>query len=253
MNYEELYKKYKLLEEENKRLKEELHELKTKLVAETPESYCADTNLLLEECSFEQSKSLINQNSSSKEKIDFFLSLFKGRADVCAKRWKNKPGYSPYCYNDFKPGICNKPKIKCTECKTSQFAPLDEEQIKNHLLGKYVLGLYPMTTNDTCFLLAMDFDESTWGEDIKVVITVCNNNNIPVYAERSRSGEGCHLWFFFEREMKASLARRFGTIILNLAMQEYNGPLCQDTILKILSDTGKKLMEMEPFWVSAFF
>lgn len=220
MNYEELYKKYKLLEEENKRLKEELHELKTKLVTETPKSYHADTNLLSEEYLFEQSESLINQNSSSKEKIDLFLSLFRGRADVCAKRWKNKPGYSPYCYNDFKSGICNKPKIKCTECKNSRFAPLDEEQIKNHLLGKYVLGLYPLTTNDTCFLLVMDFDESTWGNDIRVVIKVCNDNNIPVYAERSRSGEGCHLWFFFEREKKASLARKFGTIILNLAMQE---------------------------------
>lgn len=220
MNYEELYKKYILLEEENKRLKEELQELKTKLVAETSESYCAETNPLSEEGGFELSESLINQNSSSKDKIDLFLSLFKGREDVCAKRWKNKPGYSPYCYNDFKPGICSKPKIKCTECKNSNFAPFDEEQIKNHLLGKYVLGLYPMTTNDTCFLLAMDFDESTWGEDIKVVIKVCNDNNIPVYAERSRSGEGCHLWFFFESEMKASLARRFGTIILNLSMQE---------------------------------
>ena len=83
-----------------------------------------------------------------------------------------------------------------------------------------MLGLYPMTTNDTCFLLAMDFDESTWGDDIKVVIKVCKDNSIPVYAERSRSGKGCHLWFFFERETKASLARKFGTIILNLAMQE---------------------------------
>ena len=220
MNYEELYNKYILLEEENKRLKEELQELKTKLVVETPESYCVDTNPLSEEGGFVLFESVITQNSSSKDKIDLFLSLFKGRVDVCAKRWKNKPGYSPYCYNDFKPGICNKPKIKCTECKNSHFAPLDEEQIKNHLLGKYVLGLYPMTTNDTCFLLAMDFDESTWGDDIKVVIKVCKDNSIPVYAERSRSGKGCHLWFFFERETKASLARKFGTIILNLAMQE---------------------------------
>ena len=220
MNYEELYKKYKLLEEENKRLKKELQELKTKLVAEIPGSYCSHTNPLSEEGGFELSESLITKNSPGKDKIDLFLALFKGRVDVCAKRWKNKPGYSPYCYNDFKPGICNKPKIKCTECKNSLFAPLDEEQIKNHLLGKYVLGLYPMTTNDTCFLLAMDFDESTWGDDIKVVIKVCKDNSIPVYAERSRSGKGCHLWFFFERETKASLARKFGTIILNLAMQE---------------------------------
>jgi hypothetical protein len=220
MNYDELYKKYIILEKENKRLKEELKQLRVKLVSEKPESYCAEIDLLPKEDLLEQPENLITQNSSGKEKIDLFLSLFKGRADVCAKIWKNKPGYSPYCYNDFKPGVCNKPKIKCTECKSSNFAPLDEEQIKNHLMGKYVLGLYPMTTNDTCFLLSMDFDDSTWGEDIKVVMKVCNNNNIPVYAERSRSGKGCHLWFFFDVEMKASLVRKFGTIILNLAMQE---------------------------------
>lgn len=199
MNYEELYKRYIILEEENRRLKEELQQLRIKLVSETPESYSSDIKLLPEEDLLELPDGLITQNSSSKEKIDLFLSLFKGRADVCAKRWKNKPGYSPYCYNDFKPGICNKPKIKCTECKNSHFVPLDAEQIKNHLLGKHVLGLYPMTANDTCFLLVMDFDESTWGEDIKAVIKVCKDNNIPVYAERSRSREGCHLWFFFER------------------------------------------------------
>ncbi len=219
MKYEELYNKYLILEAENKRLKEELQQLKIKFVSETPERYCTDAKFSSEEFS-EMPASLLTQSSSNKDKIELFLSLFRGRSDVCAKRWKKKPGYSPYCYNDFKSGICNKPKIKCTECKNSQFAPLDEEQIKNHLSGKYVLGLYPMTTKDTCFLLAMDFDESTWGEDIKVVMKVCNDNDIPVYAERSRSGQGCHLWFFFEAEMKASLARKFGMIILNLAMQE---------------------------------
>jgi len=148
------------------------------------------------------------------------LSLFKGRSDVCAKKWKNKSGYSPYCYNDFKPGLCNKPKIKCSGCNNSNFAQLNHEQLKKHLLGEQVLGLYPMTTKDTCYLLAMDFDEATWKDDIAVVRRLCYANNIPVYAERSRSGEGCHLWFFFEKEIKASVARKFGMTILDLAMQE---------------------------------
>lgn len=220
MNYNELYEKYKLLEEENKHLKAEIQQLKAKLVIEKPELYCVNDTAMLKAEVQEQTNKIITQSSSSKEKIEIFQSLFKGRLDVCAKRWKNKPGYSPYCYNDFKLGICNKPKVKCTECKFSNFAPLNEEQIKKHLLGEYVLGLYPMTEIDTCFLLAMDFDESTWGEDIKVVMKVCNKNNIPVYAERSRSGNGSHLWFFFENEMKAALVRKFGTIILNIAMQE---------------------------------
>ena len=220
LNYNELYEKYRILEEENKRLKDEIELLRDALAKEESKAYSSANSTMIKETNLYQDRNLVTMNSTSKEKIQLFMSLFKGRSDVCAKRWKNKPGYSPYCFNDFKLGICNKPKIKCTECKHSDFASLDEERIKNHLLGKYVLGLYPMTSSDTCFLLAMDFDESTWNNDIKTVIRICNENNIPVYAERSRSGDGCHLWFFFEKEIKASLARKFGTQILNIAMEE---------------------------------
>ena len=220
LNYKELYEKYKTLEEENKRLRDEVELLRKILSKEESETDSFTDFIIVKETSLDQDDNLITMNSTSREKIQLFMSLFKGRSDVCAKRWKNKPGYSPYCFNDFKLGICNKPKIKCTECKHSDFAPLNQERIENHLLGKYVLGLYPMTSNDTCFLLVMDFDELTWSKDIKIVIKICYENNIPVYAERSRSGNGCHLWFFFEEEIKASVARKFGTIILNLAMEE---------------------------------
>jgi superfamily II DNA or RNA helicase len=66
----------------------------------------------------------------------------------------------------------------------------------------------------------MDFDKGTWKEDIAVVRSICKTYDIPVYAERSRSGDGCHLWFFFEEDIKASLARKFGMTILSLAMQK---------------------------------
>ena len=220
LNYNELYEKFRFLEEENKRLKDEIILLRKALTKEETETYSSVDSTIINESNLEQSINLVTMNSTSIEKVQLFMSLFRGRYDVCAKRWKNKPGYSPYCFNDFKPGICNKPKIKCTECKHSDFAPLDEERIESHLLGRYILGLYPMTSSDTCFLLAMDFDESTWSKDIKTVIRICNENNIPTYAERSRSGNGCHLWFFFDEEIKASIARKFGTIILNLAMEE---------------------------------
>lgn len=220
MNYDELYKKYILLKEENNRLINEIQLLKIKLSYFKSEEYNNLDSSFINESKIIQSENTINQLSSNSEKIDLFLSLFRGRSDVCAKRWKNKPGYSPYCFNDFKPGICFKPKVKCTECKNNLFAPLDKEQIKDHLMGKHVLGLYPLTTNDTCFLLVMDFDESSWMEDVKVISSVCNIHNIPMVVERSRSGNGCHIWYFFEKELKASYARKFGTTILNLAMQE---------------------------------
>jgi len=149
-----------------------------------------------------------------------FLTLFRGRENVCAKRWKSKPGYSPFCFNDFKTGICNKPRIKCTECKNSRFATLNSEQLKKHLMGEEVLGLYPMTEKDTCYLLVIDLDEARWQDDSNVIRNVCVENKIPVYVERSRSGQGCHIWFFFDAEIKASIARNFGMTILNLAMQK---------------------------------
>jgi len=220
MIYNELLEKYKILEEENRILKEEIKQLKMKSVAESAAEYMQVS--ISNEISNQQIPTdyRLTQSSSSHEKLSLYLSLFKGRSDVCAKKWKNKSGYSPYCYNDFKPGLCNKPKIKCSGCNNSNFAQLNQEQLKKHLLGEQVLGLYPMTTKDTCYLLAMDFDEATWKDDIAVVRRLCYANNIPVYAERSRSGEGCHLWFFFEKEIKASVARKFGMTILDLAMQE---------------------------------
>lgn len=220
MNYDELYKKYIQLEEENNRLKNQIQILRTKLNINKFEELSNSDYQSQSEFTTNQIENTINQQSSSKVKIELFLSLFRGRSDVCAKRWKNKPGYSPYCHNDFKPGICYKPKVKCTECNNSYFAPLDEEQIKDHLMGKHVLGLYPLTTSDTCYLLVIDFDEETWKEDVKIISGICKINNIPIYIERSRSGNGCHLWFFFEKEIKASIARKFGIMILNIAMQE---------------------------------
>lgn len=220
MNYNELLEKYKILEEENRILRDEIKILKNKSVAECQTEVVNKISSTISVSHQISSEYQLTQNSSSQEKLSLYLSLFKGRPDVCAKRWKNKPGYSPYCYNDFKPGICNKPKIKCTECSNTNFAPLNYEQLKKHLLGEQVIGIYPMTTKDSCYLLAIDFDKSTWKEDITVVRRLCYAHGIPVYAERSRSGEGCHLWFFFENEIKASTARKFGMSILDLAMQE---------------------------------
>jgi len=104
MKFDELYEKYKLLEEENKRLKAEIQQLSSKLIASKTEAYCVDIVTMPRTEILEQFDKSITKNSPSKEKIELFQSLFKGRADVCAKRWKNKPGYSPFCYNDFKTG-----------------------------------------------------------------------------------------------------------------------------------------------------
>lgn len=220
MDYNELLEKYKLVQNENNILRAEIVKLHAKLIKYSPAENCAE-KIYEAIINYEDNDvSLITNISSPQEKIDLFLTLFRGRENICAKRWKNKPGYSPFCFNDFKTGICNKPRIKCTECKNSRFASLNSEQLKKHLMGKEVLGLYPMTEKDTCYLLVIDLDEARWQDDCNVIRKVCVENKIPIYVERSRSGKGCHMWLFFNTEIKASIARKFGITILNLAMQK---------------------------------
>jgi superfamily II DNA or RNA helicase len=95
---------------------------------------------------------------------------------------------------------------------------LDENVIENHLRGNIVAGIYPMLPDETCWFLAIDFDQADWQKDVSVFREVCVAFNIPVAVERSRSGRGCHVWFFFENPLSAALARKFGTALLTSAM-----------------------------------
>ena len=152
------------------------------------------------------------------------MSLFKGRSDVYAQRWENKnkgtSGYSPVCLNQWQAGVCGKPKITCSKCENKDYAALDENAIEHHLRGDIVIGVYPMLQDETCHFLAVDFDEADWQRDISVFRDVCIELKIPAAVERSRSGRGGHVWFFFETSVSATLARKFGTILLTAAMNK---------------------------------
>jgi hypothetical protein len=165
----------------------------------------------------------ITKRSPMGEKIALFLSLFRGRSDVYARQWKNKEGkigYSPACKNEWVPGVCPKPRTKCSNCAHACYLPYDEEAIQVHLSGSQVLGIYPLQADDQCAFLAIDFDEDSWKEDVRVVASVCKRHEVPYAIEISRSGNGAHLWFFFSASMEASLARTFGSLLLTLAMHE---------------------------------
>lgn len=77
-------------------------------------------------------------------------------------------GYSPVCLNEWKIGICGKPRIKCADCTQKVYAVLDEKVIEDHLRGSIIIGLYPMLVDETCFFLAIDFDDEGWQKDITV-------------------------------------------------------------------------------------
>lgn len=176
-----------------------------------------------------------NQNPSltkfspPQEKIRLFRSLFKGREDVYALRWHNvktgKSGYSPVCSNKWTPGVCNMQTVKCADCRYRSFARLDDKAIHAHLSGKDelcrdVIGIYPMLPDETTNLLVLDFDDGDWKSDAAAVRSVCEEHKIPCCVERSRSGEGAHVWIFFEKPVSAALARKLGSGILTEAMKK---------------------------------
>ncbi|OUS03092.1 DNA helicase [Gammaproteobacteria bacterium 42_54_T18] len=158
---------------------------------------------------------------SVNQKVELFKSLFKGRPDVFANRWENlkgRSGYSVSCHNEWVPGVCNKPRIKCNECPNRKYKSLNERVIYDHLAGKQVVGLYPLLGDNTCHLLAADFDKNGWQDAVKAMAQACLQFEIPHAVEISRSGNGAHLWVFFSEPVLARDARLLGFGLLDKAM-----------------------------------
>lgn len=161
-------------------------------------------------------------------KIALFRSLFRGREDVFARRWQSaktgKSGYAPACANEWKEGVCLKPKGSCAKCERQELMPLTDAVIDRHLrgqdsLGRDVVGVYPILPDDTCRFLALDFDDEGWQKNVNAVRTVCARWDLPCAVERSRSGSGAHLWLFFSDPVPCAEARRLGTALLTAAME----------------------------------
>jgi len=167
----------------------------------------------------ETTESLIPQvQFSITEKIVLFRKLFRGRPDTYPHRWesaKGASGYSPTCGNEWKTGICKKPKIKCSDCDQRHLLPVTDQVIFDHLSGKQTIGVYPLLDDDTCFFLAVDFDGSDWREDARAFLRSCQDLNIPAALEISRSGNGAHVWIFFAESVSAREARQLGAALIS--------------------------------------
>jgi hypothetical protein len=173
----------------------------------------------------------VTKASSSSEKV-VFRRLFAGREDVFPIRWENrktgKSGYAPACANEWVKGVCNKPRIKCGECPNQAFIPVSDEIIKRHLRGDrggrssgddFVAGVYPLLSDDTCWFLAADFDKENWSADALAVLETCSAKGVPAALERSRSGNGGHIWIFFSEPVPARLARQLGALLITATME----------------------------------
>jgi hypothetical protein len=147
--YNRLLNNYNRLKDENRRLKKQLGfrdtENTSNFILESKPDKC---NPATAEETNKPPNSVIVNTSDSSEKIRLYLTLFKGRDDVYAKRWENKKkglsGYSPVCLNEWMVGICGKPKISCSKCAHKSYAALNEAVIESHLRGNIVAGVYPM-------------------------------------------------------------------------------------------------------------
>lgn len=216
--YEELLKKYNLALQTINSLRAENIKLKSKLGIVEANASATTTN----------DRSAINKYSSVDTKIRLFRKLFSGREDVFARRWYSKTtgksGYQPVCENEWTEGICDKKAFKCSVCPNRKLLPLSDRAVYNHLAGKDeygrdVIGIYPMLPDDTCRFLCADFDDAEFEKDVSAYRSVCEELNLSVSVERSRSGNGAHAWLFFDEAVPADMARKMGTIVLTKAMQ----------------------------------
>jgi superfamily II DNA or RNA helicase/very-short-patch-repair endonuclease len=172
----------------------------------------------------------ITQQSPPCAKIALFRSLFRGREDVYPLRFESRrtgrAGYQPACGNEWVRGLCEKPRIKCMDCPNQRFLRVTDDVIRWHLSGRddlgrdFVMGIYPMLQDETCHFLAVDFDRDHWREDVEAFLQTCRRLDLPAALERSRSGNGGHIWFFFEEAIAACLARKLGSYVLTETMEQ---------------------------------
>ncbi|TSC67597.1 MAG: hypothetical protein G01um101466_677 [Parcubacteria group bacterium Gr01-1014_66] len=149
---------------------------------------------------------------SREQRIQLFMSLFRGREDVFARRWekwdKSIAGYAPVYADQDK----------------ENFQPLTTEWIEKHLLGSSTLGIYPLLKDNTCHLVAVDFDGDGWKKSILNFAEICRKHKVPIAIERSRSGNGAHAWCFFNEPYSAAKARKIFLSLLREAkiIDEYD-------------------------------
>lgn len=172
-----------------------------------------------------QVEGIVTSASPARDKLELFRNLFTGRKDVYAHGYRRKDGgigYTPACTNEWKSGICPKAshqKVKCAECSKRVFPELSDAAIIDHFKGsdgrlRDVIGQYVLDKDSNTKVLVIDFDGADWKEATNAIRLVAKSHGIDAAVERSRSGNGAHVWFFFLELTNAKTARDFGSSLI---------------------------------------
>lgn len=166
--------------------------------------------------------STVTTQSPQAAKVALFRSLFRGREDIYPRRFESlktgKTGYQPACRNPWADNPADR-----------EMLPLTDDVVRNHLLGAdaqdrsghdFTIGVYPMMPDETCWFLAADFDKASWPDDTRAFLETCHQFNVPAALERSRSGNGGHIWIFFSEPVPAVRARKVGAFLLTQTMEQ---------------------------------
>ena len=235
-----LRKIVRMLERENKSLKEKLDKANIPYESINP----FEENLeKAEDHDPDQGARIINPPFITEKMAVRFFSMFWGREDVYAKRGK-KGGYFPQCDNRWNSSLCPKQqgkKIFCNECEHKKWTKVSARKIIAHLIGNKedgsdVIGVYPLLPDGKCRFIVFDFDnhekgaeatdfaniDDEWHKEVDALRKICIINGIKPLVERSRSGRGAHVWIFFKKAIPAGVARNFGFLLLDKGSASIN-------------------------------
>ena len=235
-----LRKIVRMLERENKSLKEKLDKANIPYESINP----FEENLeKAEDHEPDQGARIINPPFITEKMAVRFFSMFWGREDVYAKRGK-EGGYFPQCDNRWNSSLCPKQqgkKIFCNECEHKKWTKVRARKIIAHLIGNKedgsdVIGVYPLLPDGKCRFIVFDFDnhekgaeatdfaniDDEWHKEVDALRKICIINGIKPLVERSRSGRGAHVWIFFKKAIPAGVARNFGFLLLDKGSASIN-------------------------------
>ena len=164
----------------------------------------------------------VNEHATKDVKVGLFRGLFRGREDVYAVRMRFKSGdwgYVPASIRDWKAVLSADAAVrKKVDQKTRKLLSLTDDVLRQHLEGKQTIGVYPLLLDENCWFLAVDFDKKSWQENAAAFLETCHGLSVPAALERSRSGNGGHVWIFFARSFPAATVRKLGSLILTRTM-----------------------------------